>query len=214
MKIKYELACVDPMLSYKELQKAIFVAVQNNFELISVFPNQIGFIAEYVEPSRLSAIIDYPFGNSPTVVKHRGIIDAERKGVKTLDIVVNNTYIQNDDWDKFKYDITVCNASIDINRLNVRYVLDVRNFSIENVVYASKIIRDKGGSYIITSNGLYTDDIADSFTIGKIIVDQVGITPIISSKLIRPTDIKIAEENSFPLLRFNNLSCMYKFFGV
>jgi deoxyribose-phosphate aldolase len=199
--MKRELALYQYPANYKELQEAAFLGTFHNFDLFSTFVSTIKKIADFVPTQKLSAIVDYPYGNSPTSLRLHEISLAVRNNINIIDLVINNSFIENDDYKSFREDIKACKAIAKQNQLTLRAVCDYRLFHDEKLLEFCNLLKKYGITEIITTTGMVADDILDNLIVGGQL-KNLGFTVVLASNMWNPTTVSQITGYKFDSIRF------------
>lgn len=210
--MQLELTSYDHVLIYKELQEMVFLATHHKFDLVGVPLGVVSKTISLVDTTKVATVIDLPFGNSPTSLRLHGIIDAARKQIKIIDLVVNHTLIANDCWKEFKEDIAACVTSCNANKLDLRCIVDYRLLEPSVVLEICKFLKKMGVSTIITSTGLIVDEPVDNIIISKQI-SKLGLNVIVSSNAFTPATFQKLQILDPYGVRFTSTNLVRSIFG-
>ena len=103
-----ELACYNQDSTYKEILEAIFVASQKKLDSVAIPSGFMGRVNDFLDDQKFSAAIDFPYGLSSTSVRVHEIIIAIRQGASYIDLVLNNSYVKEENWKKIRKDLKDC----------------------------------------------------------------------------------------------------------
>ena len=185
-------------LSEKEnnevVKNAIQEAVDCQFKLIMIRPEQVAFAKEMIKKSKskvtIGTVIDFPKGVGSLANKLKEANDAIVNGADDLDFVINYSAFKNGAIDEVKQQVIACTKlGLDHHRI-VKWIIEVAALDHHQIIQLTVLIKntiithfsekDFEKVFVKSSTGFYKtpDDIPNGAT---------------------PETIKLMLENSFPL---------------
>ena len=204
-----ELCCPSHHINYKDLIEGAFLSTDHGFD---AFYTPVGYSSR-VKPyfkhesiktlTRLGAMIDYPRGDSPTPVKLHGILQAIQNECDLIDVVINHSFILNNDFVNFLKDITTCVTVCTQNNVELRFIVDYKLFDIETYAGLCLYIKNKTGiSTIVSSTGVFADDPIEN-VIACAECTKHGIKMICYSTMLSKQHIQLLIDSKIFAGRFN-----------
>ena len=106
-----EFTCISPLITRKELERAMCVAYKNKYNSIVVNPINVEYARSYIDLKlkstiNLVSVIGYPLGETPTAVKLFEAKKAIADGADELDVVIAVSRIKMGDYAYIKNEIS------------------------------------------------------------------------------------------------------------
>lgn len=106
-----DYTCISPLITLKELERAMCVAYKNKYHAIVVNPINVEFARSYIDlrlksTISLVSVIGYPLGEVQTEVKLFEIKRAILDGADELDVMISVSRIKMNDWGYVKNEIS------------------------------------------------------------------------------------------------------------
>lgn len=106
-----DYTCISPVITKKELERAMCVAYKNKYYSIVVNPINVSYARSYIDyrlksAIKLVSVIGYPLGETPTEVKLYEIKKALADGADELDVVLAVSRVKMGDWAYIKNEIS------------------------------------------------------------------------------------------------------------
>lgn len=210
-----ELAVYDRLTTENEARDALFLVLKKNLSGISVSPPFISPLKDLVTDGlSFASSIDYPNGNSDSQIRSHSIINSIRKGVNTIDLVANSSYMINNQANKYSEDIKNCLSLCREYDVTMRVILEYRLFETDTICKYCDILATLGVEYVIPSSGSIPDDIDDNLIISKLIQDKTGIKVITNGNVWRPQHYQKVEKAGIFGVRLYSISAVNNVFGV
>ena len=169
-----ELACYNQDSTYKEILEAIFVASQKKLDSVAIPSGFMGRVNDFLDDQKFSAAIDFPYGLSSTSVRVHEIIIAIRQGASYIDLVLNNSYVKEENWKKIRKDLKDCLSVCSSHNVEMRVILEYRLFPIKTVLLICDLLAEIGVYNVINSTGFVVDNISDNALISYEIQRKTG----------------------------------------
>jgi deoxyribose-phosphate aldolase len=191
-----------------EIQKNLTEALKHKIQTISVLPPYSRLIKSMVSNTmKVSCPIDYPLGVLD--IKSRlSVIDfCLKNNVDIIEAVCPAQLLCNRKYDKFRDDIKqLTNLCSSVN-VELRYVLEYRQYSYELLYKVAQILYDFNVQVIYPSTGYSLDDISDNIIASALINKKVpNINIICNSNFWNNNHLKMIKNNQLYGLRINSLN--------
>ena len=191
-----DLACHDIETTKQDVQKATFVAIENDLNGISILPYFISFAKEFIyNGMTFSCPIDYPDGLNETKIRNHEVLSAIRHGVNTVDLVIQKHHIINSEFKKISDDILSNKKICEDNNTTLRVMLEYRIFSKENLNKCIIILKETGITTMFPSTGHMLDNLVDNLVIGVNTQNDFGIDAIVNGNLWRPDQFQMIQKS-------------------
>ena len=123
-----ELACYNQDSTYNDIMQAVFIAAEKDVNSVAIPSGFMSRVNDFLKDQKFSAAIDFPYGLSGTQVRLHEIILAIRQGASFIDLVINNSYIKEENWRKIREDLKACLSLCQANDVNLRAIIEYRLF--------------------------------------------------------------------------------------
>lgn len=165
----------------KELCKE---AENNNFYSICILPEYISAAYAFLKNDtvKISALIDYPQGDTNTKQKISEIDQAIVNGADEIDVVVNYKLIKDqDEHDSLKTEIRELSEYCHREGVNIKVIIEIGALNFQEIENICKMCIDGNVDFIMTSTGKLPND--NSFEeklekvkyMRKILPNEIGI---------------------------------------
>ena len=151
-----DFTCISPVLTKKELERAMCVAYKNKYYSIVVNPINVSQARAYIDYKlksviKLVSVIGFPLGETPTEVKLFEIKKAINDGADELDVMIPVSRIRMGDYAYIKSEISrVMKAS---KRRVVKIIAETANLNRTELNKLCAICAKLKVNYIQTSTG-------------------------------------------------------------
>jgi len=207
-----ELSYYDPVCNYQDLQKAIFLATHHKFDLVSVPLGYATVASQFLGDTKVAAAIDLPYGNNPTPIRLHSILEASRRHIKVIDLVINHSLIANGQWKEFTNDIKACLTACRRNNLELRCMAEYRLFEPKKMLEIAAHLLHLGVQKIVSSTGSIMDDIVDNFILCREL-QNAGVCPILASTSLSQKYVSRANRAGIPIIRFGSAKLVEIIYG-
>lgn len=158
-------------------------AKDNNFYSICVFPNFVAIAYSFLDSEiKISALIDFPKGESETKNKLSEIDQAIINGAEEIDVVANYNLIKNqENIEDLEKEIREISEYCHREGVIVKIIIEVGALTYQEIENICRICADSNVDYVMTSTGKLSND--DSFEkklekvkfMRKILPDEIKI---------------------------------------
>jgi deoxyribose-phosphate aldolase len=191
-----------------EIQKNLTEALKHDIQTISVLPPYAKLIKSMVSNTiKVSCPIDYPLGVLD--IKSRlSVVDfCLKNNVDIIEAVCPAQLLCNRKYDKFRDDIKQLTNLCSSLNVELRYVLEYRQYSYELLYKVAQILHDFNIQVIYPSTGYSLDDISDNIIASALINKKVpNINIICNSNFWNNNHLKMIKNNQLYGLRINSLN--------
>jgi deoxyribose-phosphate aldolase len=157
-----ELACYNQDSTFNEILETTFIASEKGLDSVAIPSGFMSKVNGFLNDQRFAAAIDFPYGLSSTQIRLHEIILAIRQGASFIDLVINNSYIREDNWMAIRDDLKACMAVCRDKDVPLRPVIEYRLFSTKEVVDLCHSLNYLGITHVINSTGFIADDVSDN----------------------------------------------------
>jgi deoxyribose-phosphate aldolase len=211
--LKMEVCLFDPQLDFNELLHLLFLCDSHKIDVISVPSCFLKYKDTFTTHSTAACLIDFPFGLSTNRTRCASVIDAIYCGAKIIDIVVNPFYLQNFQRKELKKDVNEMSSICKERDVELRYIIDYKNQDPEAVVKNCMFLYECGVRCIITSSGVYVDDIYDNLILASEIKKFTPLDVIPASLTLEPDHLEIIDTDTITRIRIPS-NKIKRFLGV
>ena len=170
-----ELACYNQDSTRADILEAIFIASEKRIDSVAIPSGFMSRVDKFLKHQKFSAAIDFPYGLGSTQVRVHEIILAIRQGASFIDVVINNSYIKEENWRKIREDIKACLTVCNQNNVELRAIIEYRLFPAKTVLLMCELLSITGVFNIINSTGFIADDLSENAIISYEMQTKTGV---------------------------------------
>jgi len=196
-----ELACYNQDSTYNDILKAIFIGAEKNVNSVAVPSGFMGRVGDFLKDQKFSAAIDFPYGLSGTQIRIHEIILAIRQGASFIDLVINNSYIKEENWRKIREDLKACLSICQEKNIELRALIEYRLFPLKTVLMMCDLFNMNGVHHVVNSTGFVADDISDNAIISHQMQEKTGVFVTSCARVCTASQIKTFEDMDIHTLR-------------
>lgn len=191
-----------------EIQNNIKEAIKYNISTISVLPPYLKMVRAIVPNHiKVSCPIDYPMGVLDIKSRLSTVDFCLKNNVDTIEAVCPAQFLCNRKYDKFRDDIKQLSNLCESVNVELRYILEYRQYSYELLYKVAQILYEFNIKTIYPSTGYSLDDISDNIIASALINKKVpNINIICNGNLWNNTHIKLIHNNELYGLRVNSIN--------
>tara|TARA_R110000824_G_scaffold246094_2_gene435154 strand:- start:1787 stop:2431 length:645 start_codon:yes stop_codon:yes gene_type:complete len=201
-----EIACYGQDATFDDILNTIFISSEEGAECVALPSGFMGRVGDFLEHQTFAAVIDFPYGISTTQVRLHEIILAIRQGANLIDLVLNGSYLKEENWKKVEEDLKTCLTVCKNNDVILRPILEYKLFSPKTVLKACEVLEKYHITTVINSTGSIIDDPSDNAIICHSIQKNTTISVISCSNRITPKYFDIFMEMGIEGFRFTSSS--------
>lgn len=140
----------------QDIDTLIQEAIENRFYAVCVNSYWVHYVSEKLANTdvQLASVIGFPLGAMSTKAKVFESKNAIENGADEIDMVINQSQVQNENWDELYQEIYSIKSSIGNKLLKV--ILETCYLTNEDIVKVSEISMKAGADFIKTSTGFGT----------------------------------------------------------
>lgn len=209
-----EVLLNDRLATEEAIQQVAFKCAEYEINNISALPIFIPTIKSVANILNISALIDYPYGASTYEPKISDILRVARLGIKTIDLVINNTYISQNKWKALYNDIYSCQKVCFDKKLELRCILEPNLFEIEKIMSTCHILEQCVVQTLIIGTGTLNIDETDNIILAKKIEKDYGLSTICTTNIYKKIQLDQFKEAEIFGLRFLSHIQYRNCFGV
>jgi deoxyribose-phosphate aldolase len=209
--MRIELLCNEP--KYPDILACIFEGSERRVDQICT-PSGIvprideSFIREYCN---FSGIVDFPYGISETRIRVHEILLCEKRGIKTIDLVINRHDLESSNLFSIRKDFKTCYEACRVNKIHIRPVIEYRlaePMFIEELCFS---LKENGASEIVLGTGSMVDDVLDNIISSKLIEDKLGLSVISCSPILSSDHYNMFYESKIHGIRVKSYKILNNF---
>ena len=201
-----EIACYGQDATFNDILTTIFVSSEEGVECVALPSGFMGRVGDFLEHQKFAAVIDFPYGISTTQVRLHEIILAIRQGANLIDLVLNGSYLKEENWKKVEEDLKTCLTVCNQHDVTLRPILEYKLFSPKTVLKTCEILEKYNITTVINSTGSIIDDPSDNAIICHSIQKNTTISVISCSNRITPKYFGIFTDMGIEGFRFTSSS--------
>jgi deoxyribose-phosphate aldolase len=139
-------------------------------DAVNLKPNSVSVLPTYTKLAKsllpltikLGTVIDYPLGIMDQKSRLLSVENSIRSGCDIIEIVSPSYFLCNRKYDKFREDITKIKELCDTEKVELRYILEYRVFTLELMYKAAQILVGHDIKTIYPSTGYLLDNLSDN----------------------------------------------------
>lgn len=217
----YEYSCYDFTMKDMELVDALKIVAKFPISAISVLPSQVKIAKSILSTNiKLSTPVDFPFGVLDLKSRLSIIENVVKNKTDIIEVVCPTYYLANRKYDKFREDIKNVTEFLAISGVEIRYILEYRQFTYELLYKVASILQEFNISTIYPSTGYFLDDISDNILASALINKKVpNINIICNGNVWNEKHVILIKNSQIYGLRLNSINglkllCNNKNLGV
>lgn len=153
-----------------EIKENIKKALIYSPNAISVLPYYTKTIKPFLSSNtRLSTIIDYPFGLTDTDSRIKSVETAIKNDIDILELITPTHLLCNRKYDKFRKELEIISKLCEQSFIELRYILEYKIFTPELLYKVSQILQEFNISTIYPSSNYLMDTISDNILVSMLI---------------------------------------------
>ena len=170
-----ELACYNQDSTYNDIMHAVFIAAEKDVSSVAIPSGFMSRVNDFLKDQKFSAAIDFPYGLSGTQIRLHEIILAIRQGASFIDLVINNSYIKEENWRKIREDLKACLSICKEKNVELRALIEYRLFPLKTVLMMCDLFNMNGVYHVVNSTGFIVDDISDNAITSHQMQEKTGV---------------------------------------
>ena len=176
-----EIAFYNHDSTFKELLSVVFISTQKKVDCVAIPSGFMSRLTDFTKDQKFSVAIDFPYGINGTSVRIHETILAIRQGASYIDLVINNSFIKEENWRKIREDLKACQALCNEHGVELRVIIEYRLFPTKTVLLICELLYNAGIYNVINSTGFVADDLSDNAIISHEIQTKTGmhVTPCV-----------------------------------
>ena len=207
-----EYSYYDITLKDSELIDHINKIIKFDPQAISVLPPHVKKLKSVLSSNtsiKISTPIDFPLGILDLQSRLSIAEACIKNGASILDIVCPAYLLCNRKYDKFREDIKIMQELCFNNNIEIRYILEYRQFSYELLYKIAQILYDSHIKTIYPASGYFLDDISDNILASALISKKVpNINIVCNGNIWNDSQVKVAKNSKIYGLRVNSLNAL------
>lgn len=199
-----ELASKDKSISKKDLQEFFFHSIKGGtVENLCLPTSMIHYFSAIHGYVNIVGVIDYPYGLSSSKTRVADIDYAVKSGCKTIDLVLNHSFIVNGDLDLVDKDIRWAQTVLAPKNIELRAIIEYRLIEPQ-LKELCGLLFSLGVPSIVTSTGTLPDDTIDNLIVANDL-RKMGMNVIVCGITRTQSDFKMIKEQGISGVRFTTL---------
>lgn len=200
-KIQLEACLFDSDLDFNDLIQLLFLCDSKGVSVISVPSSLLSYKQRFTINAKPACLIDFPLGMSSLRSRISSCLDAINNGAEILDICCNPFYIINLQKSKLEQDIRSAIALGKERGIQIRYILNHRNYSPSDYLRYCSLLYDCGVEYLINHDGMSVDDPTDNLIVADEVMRNINLNVIPSSMMFETQHLDLLENTKITSLR-------------
>lgn len=137
---------------------------------VSVLPYYAKLVKTFISSNtRLSTIIDYPFGLTDTDSRVRSVESVIKNDIDIIEIICPTHLLCNRKYDKFRKELEIISKLCQESFIELRYILEYKIFTPELLYRVSQILQEFNITTIYPSSNYLMDTISDNILVSMLI---------------------------------------------
>ncbi|HAI37178.1 MAG TPA: hypothetical protein DCM40_03070, partial [Maribacter sp.] len=143
----------------------------------------------------------FPYGLGGTSIRVHEIILAIRQGASYIDLVLNNSFIKEENWRKIREDLKSCQAVCNQHGIEIRVIMEYRLFSVKTVLLMCDLLYNANVYNVINSTGFVADDLSERAIISYEMQSKTGVQVTPCVRAFNKEHVKMFEDRDVYALR-------------
>ena len=196
-----ELAFYNHDSTFKDLLSVVFTSAQKKVDCVAIPSGFMSRLTEFTNDQKFSVAIDFPYGLSGTSVRFHEMILAIRQGASYIDLVLNNSFIKEENWRKIREDLKTCQTVCNQHGIELRVIMEYRLFPVKTVLLMCDLLYNANVYNVINSTGFVADDLSDNAIISYEIQSKTGVQVTPCVRAFNKEHVKMFEDLDVYALR-------------
>lgn len=170
-----EYASYDLANNEKETKDDLLLALKFKPSVISVFPFYVKSaksILTNTDNTKLSVVIDYPFGLSDSEARIKSVEQAIIAGTNIVELIISLPLLCNRKYDKLKKELYTVSQLCQYSDVELRAILEYKLFAPDLLYKASYFLQEFGIQTIYPSANFLMDNISDNILAAMLILQK------------------------------------------
>ena len=210
--VEKHLAITNNLTSFNEVQRGCFFGEQIGFDYISTIPAYIPSARKLLKKSKLGAVIDYPYGFSSTQVRLHSALENLRKGADCIDLCLNTNDLVNNRFESIIRDLLALTNLIDIQKKELRVILEYRLLTDEQLNTISEILTSKNIYRVILGTGTMVENLIDNVIVAHEL-KKYALLGVVNG-VTNASQIQTLVEYDVEAVIFNSVQLVQKIWGI
>jgi deoxyribose-phosphate aldolase len=210
--MQIEYSYYDITLKDSELIDHINKIIKFDPKVISVLPPHVKTLKTLLSSNTsisISTPIDFPLGILDLQSRLAIAEACIKNGASILDMVCPGYLLCNRKYDKFREDIKSMQELCFNHNIEIRYILEYRQFNYELLYKIAQILHSLDIKTIYPASGYFLDDISDNILASALIGKKVpNINIICNGNIWNNSQVKMAKNSKIYGLRVNSLNAL------
>lgn len=144
-----------PDATKDQIAKLCTEAAEEHFASVCILPNYIIYAKDILCGTNVNicSVIGFPLGANVLPVKLYEMDEAIENGAQEVDIVVNNSFIKNNDLHRYEEEIFLLNSIAKGLEVTTKFIIETALLTFEEKILSTKIICNSGADFVKTSTG-------------------------------------------------------------
>jgi deoxyribose-phosphate aldolase len=146
---------LSPDATNNDIKKLCEEASENQFASVCILPGYIILAKDILCGTnvKVCTVIGFPLGANILPVKLYEMDEAIENGAQEVDIVVNNSFMKNNDIHRYEEEIVLLNSIAKGLGVTTKFIIETALLTDNEKILATKIISNSGADFVKTSTG-------------------------------------------------------------
>jgi deoxyribose-phosphate aldolase len=146
---------LSPDATNNDIKKLCEEASENQFASVCILPGYIILAKDILCGTnvKVCTVIGFPLGANILPVKLYEMDEAIENGAQEVDIVVNNSFMKNNDIHRYEEEIVLLNSIAKGLGVTTKFIIETALLTDNEKILATKIICNSGADFVKTSTG-------------------------------------------------------------
>jgi deoxyribose-phosphate aldolase len=146
---------LSPDSTNNDIKKLCEEASENQFASVCILPGYIILAKDILCGTnvKVCTVIGFPLGANILPVKLYEMDEAIENGAQEVDIVVNNSFMKNNDIHRYEEEIVLLNSIAKGLGVTTKFIIETALLTDNEKILATKIISNSGADFVKTSTG-------------------------------------------------------------
>jgi deoxyribose-phosphate aldolase len=152
---KIDHTLLKPDATFDNIKQLCEEAKEYNFASVCILPNYLIYAKDLLcgTSVKLCTVIGFPLGANVSSVKLYEMDEAIDNGADEVDIVVNNSFVKNNDYERYSDEIILMNKIAKSLGATTKFIIETALLTTEEKKKVTEIIVNAGADFVKTSTG-------------------------------------------------------------
>lgn len=186
------------------------ITMNSNISLLSIFPFHASYFTDF---SKISLMIDYPYGLGSADARKAEVHFACELGVKAIDITLNHHLLGEEQYGQIINELVPYSEMCKNYNVIPRVLIEYKFIEEKYIKNLALLLKNANIKYLITSTMNYVDDYVDNLIISERI-HSCGVNTICASSMWLDRHIALFPKTKNYAIKTNSINFVKKYINL